>query len=127
MEFENLLHSESSKDDLEQSPSQARKLSGKRKRCTFVSPSLVLNSFPGISPAVLCQITELDPPTPTDVLNLVPAATSAQIAQFFDTVGGVQPASPTPSSSKIALQAAEDSASLADEFKVSQESAEDTR
>ena len=129
MEFENLLQSESSDNDREKSPRRSKrgKLSGKRKRRTFISPSLVLNAFPDISPAVLCQLTELDPPTPSDVLNLIPAATSAQIAQFFDTLGGEPPTSPTPASNQVAIQPAEGSASLIDEFKVNQESAEDTR
>ena len=109
MDFENLLQSESSDNDREMSPCRSKrgKLSGKRKRRTFISPSLVLKSFPDISPAVLCQLTELDPPTPSEVLNLIPAATSAQIAQFFDTLGGEHPASPTPSSNQIAIQPAE--------------------
>ena len=96
------------------------------KRRTFISPSLVLNAFPNIAPNVLCQLTEPDPPTPSDVLNLNPAATSAQIAQFFDRLSGEPATSPTPASDRIANQPAEDSASLADELKVNQESAEDT-
>ena len=99
----------------------------KRKRRTFISPSLVLKSFPGIASDVLYQLTELDPPTPTDVLNLIPEATSEQIAQFFDTVSGEPVTSPSSASSQVVSQPAEESTSLADVMKLDQESAEDTR
>ena len=98
-----------------------------RKRRTFISPSLVLKSFPGLASDVLCQVTELDPPTPTNILNLIPEATSEQIAQFFDTLSGEPATSPSPASSQVVSQPAEDSTSLADEMKLDQESAEDTR
>ena len=128
MKFENPLQSESSDNDREKAPACPKRgqQSVKMKRRTFISPSHVLNAFPNIAPNVLCQLTEPDPPTPSNVLNLNPAATSAQIAQFFDRLSGEPATSPTPASDRIANQPAEDSASLADELKVNQESAEDT-
>ena len=108
MEFENLSQSESSDNDRDKST----------RRRTFIFPLRVLNAFPDIAPAVLCQLTEFDPSTPSDVLNLIPAATSAQIAQFFDTLSGEPATSLTPASDQIANQPAEDSASLTDESKV---------
>ena len=129
MEFENLLQSGSSDDDREKAPRRPKRgqRSIKRKRRTFISPSLVLKSFPGLASDVLCQVTELDPPTPTNILNLIPEATSEQIAQFFDTLSGEPATSPSPASSQVVSQPAEDSTSLADEMKRDQESAEDTR
>ena len=129
MEFENLLQSESSDDDRVNAPHRPKRgqRSAKRKRQSFISPSLVLKTFPNIAPDALCQLTELDPPTPSDVLNLIPAATSAQIAKFFDTLSQEPAKSPTPASDQVAKLPAEDPASMADELKVDLESAEDTR
>ena len=129
MEFENLLQSGSSDNDRDKSPRRPKRSqrSGKRKRRTFISPSLIMNAFPDIAPAILCQLTELDPPTPSEVLDLIPAATSEQIARFFDTLTGEPDTSPTPARGQSASQPAEDAASLTEEVKANQESADDTR
>ena len=68
----------------------------KRKRQNFISPSSILTVFPDLEPGVLCQLAELDNPTPSAVLNLVPEASSAELGQFFDLLNGTPPPRPTP-------------------------------
>ena len=84
MEFENLLRDDSSDNERDEASIQSSKSQRKpkRKRQTFVSPSLILKVFPDIGPDVLCQLSELEPPTPSDVLALVPQASSANLARL---------------------------------------------
>ena len=90
MQFENLLRDDSSDNERGEAPAQSSqsRRQVKRKRQSFVSPSLILKVFPEIDPDVLCQLSELDPPTPSNVLALVPGASSMDIARFFDLLNG---------------------------------------
>ena len=84
MEFVNLLQSDSSSGDSEAKssrPNQSQQKS-KRKRQTFVTPSRLQEAFPDIPSDALCQLSEIEALTPTDVLTLIPAATYTQIAQY---------------------------------------------
>ena len=119
MEFDNLLRDESSDNERDDAPapSSKRQRKPKRQRQAFVSPSLILKAFPGIGADVLCQLSELDPPTPSDVLAMVPQASSANLARFFDLLSGT--ASPSPSLERrcISKQPVSEVGSLAEEIK----------
>ena len=73
--------------------------------------------FPEIDPDVLCQLSELDPPTPSNVLALFPGASSADIARFFDLLSGTAHHSPTLERRSISKQPASVAGSLVDGIK----------
>ena len=92
MDFSNLLAGSSDTDRDTSGRSSQR--SSKRSRRSYVPPSLLLEVFPGVEPEILCKLSELDPPTPSKLLALVPGASSTEIAEFFDLLNG--PASSSP-------------------------------
>ena len=106
MEFENLSQSESSVDNRDNST---------RRRTSIVPPRVCIS---GYHTHRTWLVTEFDPSTLSSVPNLIPVASSAQIAQFFGTLRGEPATCLTPASNQIAIQPAEDSASLTDESKV---------
>ena len=55
----------------------------KRRRKKLISPSLILKVFPILSAASLCELSELEHPTPSEVLKLT-GATAEQIGEFFE-------------------------------------------
>ena len=119
MEFENLIKSDSSDTDQVRDSSRASRSARRRKRrkISYLSPSLILKVFPDVPSDVLCQIAELDPLTPTDILKLVPDAKPSDIAKFFDLVNGR--ASPSPMQGKVVddLQPMKGDSSLVAELK----------
>ena len=60
----------------------------KRRRRSYVDPSLILQSFPEIEPEVLCKLSEMKRVTPSEVLALLPNASSQDIATFFTKLKG---------------------------------------
>ena len=117
MEFQNLLRDDSSDNERGDAQSSQSRRKSKRKRQSFVSPSLILKVFPEIEPDVLCQLSELDPPTPTNVLALIPGASSTEIARFFDLLNGTSRQSPTVERRSVSKQPASVAGSLVDEIK----------
>ena len=90
----------------------------KRQRKQFIAPSRILQVFPDVEPAVLVQLAELGEPTPSQVLSLVPNATSADIAAFFDALQKTP--SPSPEATPIARSKrhyAQETSSLIEELK----------
>ena len=59
-----------------------------------------MQAFPDVEIAVLVQLAELGEPTPSQVLSLIPDATSADIAAFFDAIQKTP--SPSPEATTIA-------------------------
>ena len=117
MEFGNLLKDSSDTDQVRDSTRASRSARGrKRRKISYLSPSLILKVFPDVPAEVLCQIAELDPLTPTDILNLVPDAKAADIAKFFDLVNGRASPSPTPGKVVDSLQPVKGDSSLVAEL-----------
>ena len=115
MEFKNLLHSDSDRErGSSRSSRNGRRY--KRRQVTLTSPSLVLKAFPGIPADVLCRLSELNPPTPSEVYKLVPEADPEDIAKFFDMMNGRSP-SPQPRKEGKVPQPVKDSSSLVSELK----------
>ena len=117
MGFQNLLRDDSFDNERGAAQSSQSQRRSKRKRQSFVSPSLILKVFPEIDPDVLCRLSELDPPTPSNVLALVPGASSKEIARFFDLLSGSTHQSPTVERRSVSKQPASVAGSLVDEIK----------
>ena len=140
--FSNLLQSGSSEIDREAEdshPGQAdsdrnsdaghtspRPLRIKRKRKKFISPALILKVFPNIPPGPLCELSELEFPTPSEVLTLT-GATSEQIGQFFELLSNPLPKVHARSRKPRSRPPADEHMSLVDELKDDLKVAEDAR
>lgn len=129
MELSNLLKSESSDDARDGESDRPIRLrrKKKRKRHNFISPSVILTVFPNIKPGLLCQLAELDSPTPSAVLNLIPEASSAELGQFFDLLNGTPPPRPTPAPRESSVHPGSESHSLLAELKEKVEIKDDDR
>ena len=89
----------------------------KRQRKQFIAPSRILQVFPDVEPAVLVQLSELGEPTPSQVLDLVPNATSADIAAFFDAIQKTPSPSPdAPPITKSKRHDVQETSSLIEEL-----------
>ena len=128
MDFRNLLMSGSSEHEHGDEPApdavadsnlashSQRRRARKRNRQTFTDPALILDSLPEILPDAMCRPSELEMPTPSEVLALAPTATSAQIAQFFNALKNIPQSRQEVSTSSMQEQENADT-SLASELK----------
>ena len=101
----------------------------KRRRRSYIDPSLILQAFPQIEPDVLCKLSELKQVTPSEVLALVPNASSEDIADFFAKLKGsanISPAREQRNKSSSGHRGGS-KPSLLDELKEDIEDAEDIR
>ena len=96
MEFENLVNSHSSASeqivDSDQPICPPRQK--KRRRRSYIDPALILEVFPRMEADVLCKVAELKHMSPSDVLALIPNASSAEIADLFTKLKGRSQSSP---------------------------------
>ena len=83
--------------------------------------------FPDVPPGPLCQLSELGDPAPSDVLELVPTATSDQIAEFFRKLKNTPPPTHPPAQSSRRIQPVSGNVSLTEEFKSNSDNTEDDR
>ena len=83
--------------------------------------------FPDLAPGPLCQLAEAAEPAPSDVLELVPSATSAQIVELFQKLKSRPPLIQSPAQLARSIQPVSDSVSLTEEFKCKTADTEDNR
>ena len=131
MEFPRLVNSESSEsEEIAESdrpicPSRKKK----QRRRSYTDPSLFLEIFPEIEPDVLCKLSEQKKIKPSEVLALIPNASSAEIAELFTRLKGGAQKSPGPEHRYTSRSVPRDDRkpSLLEELKEDVEDAEDNR
>ena len=87
MEFPRLVNSESSESDeiAESDRPICPPRKKKRRRRSYIEPSLISEVFPQIEPDVLCKLSEQKQVKLSEVLELIPNASSAEIAELYQT------------------------------------------
>ena len=58
----------------------------KRRRASYIQPSLVSKLFPGVDTKTICQLCEMVEASPLEVQELIPGATTKQVCRFFDLI-----------------------------------------
>ena len=131
MEFPRLENSESS--DSDQIAESDRPIcpprKKKRRRRSYIDPSLILEVFPQIEPDVLCKLSEQKQISPSVVLALLPNASSVEIAELFTKLKGRSQKSPGREQRHQSRSVPRDDSkpSLLEELKEDIEDAEDNK
>ena len=90
MQFGNLLESEPSEEIAESERPITPLRRRKRRRRGFIDPDLILEVFPDLAPDMMCALSDLENPRPSQILKLLPEASSADIKLFFNKLKGDQ-------------------------------------